>query len=344
MTGIPIQNIYYIFCYAWQRFDIGHALQTGSDDCPDIQSLLAKVLNHGTRNILRRGLDRDYLTLEEETKSPRGRMILGETIKKNLLHKGQIYCQFDELKHNILHNQIIKSTLAKLSKAMSLDRSLREESKSLYMKFSDVDEIRIHPRDYANVKLHRNNSYYEFLLRICQLINAALLPDRTGKNYRFADVLNDPEKMGLVFQDFLYHFYQLEQTVFRVKSETLQWDASPTDEAHRQYLPRMLTDVSLISPNRKIIFEAKFYRETLTKNRGSEKIKSDHLYQLYAYLINSEKQDPLHIKTEGVLIYPVVDKTLDLSFDMRGHKLRVYTLNLNRDWQNIKSDLLSLIQ
>ena len=71
---IPIRNLYYLFCYAWERFPEGGATDVGIDACPDLQNLFARILVNGINQLMRRGLDRGYIEIEEETRSPRGRI------------------------------------------------------------------------------------------------------------------------------------------------------------------------------------------------------------------------------------------------------------------------------
>ena len=52
--GIPIRNLYYLFCYAWAHFPPADMVETGVDDCPDLQDLFAHLLVGGSTNRLLR--------------------------------------------------------------------------------------------------------------------------------------------------------------------------------------------------------------------------------------------------------------------------------------------------
>ena len=88
-----------------------------------------------------------------------------------------------------------------------------------------------------------------------------------------------------------------------------------------------------------MIIDAKYYTETLQKYYNTEKIHSQHLYQLFAYLKNQENP-----QAEGILIYPTTEKSLSLVYTHEGHKIKIETLNLNQDWVGIKRDLLEIIK
>lgn len=71
-------------------------------------------------------------------------------------------------------------------------------------------------------------------------------------------------------------------------------------------------------------------------------VSSANLYQLFAYLKNKEK-DPGWENCEGILLYPTVKDTLDLNYTLGGHRVRIYTINLNQHWSKISDELKLLI-
>ena len=59
---------------------------------------------------------------------------------------------------------------------------------------------------------------------------------------------------------------------------------------------------------KKWIIDTKFYEEALVTHYGKEKIRSDHLYQLHAYLTNLEHKGGINKDCTGVLLYPKLPK------------------------------------
>jgi len=55
---IPIQNLYYLLCYAWNRLDEAELVNVGREDILTPQDLFAKVLIAGANRLLKKGLDR----------------------------------------------------------------------------------------------------------------------------------------------------------------------------------------------------------------------------------------------------------------------------------------------
>ena len=341
--AIPIQNIYYLLCYAWDRFDAGETINVSKLGSTELVDLLARVLIEGVQHVLRKGLDRNYQTSSEPTARLRGRIDMGMTVKHMLLPQAKVYCHYDELSHNVLHNSIIKCTLYRLTQVQGLDRRLRKELLLLHKHFWAVTDTRLTSQVFKRVTLHRNNAYYRFLLSVCQLVFESAMLDEEKGEYVFEDFRRDEKKMAMLFERFLFNFYKREQDIYRVQKRQLQWQISRADEESIALLPRMETDIMLTSRDQTLIIDAKYYKQSTNEYYGNERFRSTHLYQIFSYLQNLEKPPRRDVKTTGILLYPTVGRHLDHSLEMHGHTIRFYTIELDQDWNEIHRNLLSLI-
>jgi 5-methylcytosine-specific restriction enzyme subunit McrC len=340
---IPIQNLYYLFCYAWDQFPDGKAIETGLTESPRIVDLFAHILIRGTRRLLRRGLDQGYLEFDDDLRTVRGRIDLNGTVRRNLLIKNQINCRFDELDKNVLHNQILKTSIADLANADDIDRKLAIELRELYDRLGNISRIRLTSQCFHRVQVSRNRGQYGLLLKVCELLHHLRLPTESGTVSRFENIIDNEVRMSKVFQSFVRNFYRHEQNAFSmVGAETIKWDLEPAEPEFQKYLPNMITDVTLRSSRKTIVLDTKYYKQTLSNYRG-ERVYSSHLYQLFSYLSNLECLSEVDRSAEGILLYPVVGQHLDLKFEGRGHVLRVVTVNLDQDWKEIRRELLSII-
>ena len=159
---IPVENIYYLFCYAWNRFEEARSIPLGATPSPDLPNLLARVLLWGTRAILRRGLDRSYQLHEEEIATVRGRINLGSTLRLQARKARRLHCEFDELSHDVAHNRILKASLKRLARAPTLDFDLAHELRALTRRFPDVTDIRLERSAFSRIQLRRNNALLRF--------------------------------------------------------------------------------------------------------------------------------------------------------------------------------------
>lgn len=340
---IPIQNIYYLLCYAWNALDEAELVDVAGIDSTEIADLFARVLIGGTNRVLKYGLDRGYQEFSEDLPCVRGRIDTVRTRKLISFRRPMAHCHFDELTHNVLHNRILKTTLRNLAGVKDLNKDLRSSLAHLYRQIREVEDCRVNRLVFQQVQLHRNNAFYRFLMNVCELINSALLVDETTGDYHFRDFIRDKDKMWKLFQDFVFNFYRLEQREFKVKGDSIAWDAIAENPIALDMLPGMRTDISLRSVNRTIVIDTKYSEPLMQTYYEKQTIDSGHLYQIFAYVKNLEARGGADQYAEGILLYPAVTRRLNLHYTIRGHTIRVCTIDLSQNWQAIKRDLLELL-
>ncbi|WP_338792523.1 5-methylcytosine-specific restriction endonuclease system specificity protein McrC [Bernardetia sp. MNP-M8] len=351
--AIPIKNIYYLLCYAWNKLDESQRINVSIDDKTELLDLFAKVLITATKVLLKRGIDRDYIENVQEINAVKGKLQVSQTLKQNLLSKQKTVCSFDDFSFNILQNQILLSTIQRLINTRNIDRNLKTELIFLQKKLPQtIEKIELKNSLFSQVKIHRNNRFYGFVMNVCYIIFENTLPSESEKDnekrdkgsYIFSDFTRDERKMNQLFEAFIRNFYKIEQTKFiTVKKEIIKWDFENDLEADT-YLPRMETDISLENETEKIIIDAKYYQETMKKNYGKDKIQSTNLYQLFSYLLNQEDGNEKTITAKGILLYPTIEKEYNLSYQFKNHQIQIKTLNLNADWREIEKRLKEIIE
>lgn len=72
------------------------------------------------------------------------------------------------------------------------------------------------------MQLHRNNQFYDFLLKICELIYRNLLVTEKPGTSKFMDFVQDKRQIAILFENFVPTFYRVH-TDFRVKREDIYW-------------------------------------------------------------------------------------------------------------------------
>ncbi len=340
---IPIENIYYLLSYAWNKLDESERVAVSIDDKTQLLDLFAKVLINASRILLKRGIDRNYVEHSDQIYGIKGKFEVSQTVKSTSLLSGRAICTFDEYSSNILPNQILVSTLWRLMRTKLLDHELKGNIKSLLWKFGGISRIELKSRHFSAVKLNRNNRFYGFVMDVCKLIFENTLPSEEEGSWEFSDFTRDAKQMAGLFEKFIYNFYLIEQNTFHVQRENIRWQLDPVSESDRKYIPKMETDISLTSADRKIIIDAKYYRETMTVNFGAQKIRSGNLYQIFSYLINQRGEDIRSRRATGMLLYPTIIEEFDLAYSFESHPIHIKTLNLNAPWKSIDLRLREIL-
>lgn len=339
---IPIENIYYLLCYAWDKLAEKEVVNVQAFDTTSLADLFARVLVNGTNHLLKRGFDRGYLSQHEWTGRLRGRICFQEAVRRNASKTGRLPCDFDELSYNVLHNQILKATMRRLIRTGGLAAESSEGLAQLCRLFSDIQDIELTNRVFGQVQLHRNNQFYDFLLKVCELIYRNLLISEKSGTSKFMDFVRDKRQMAILFENFVRNFYRVH-TDYRVKREDIYWWRwTPADQVAKGLLPKMQTDVSLTSATRKIIIDCKFTPEATQQHYEAEKLRSSHLFQIHAYM-NNLPEEKLTDTCEMMLLYPTTNLPLSASYIDKGRKISIRTINLNQPWQDIHDNLLILV-
>ena len=107
----------------------------------------------------------------------------------------------------------------------------------------------------------------------------------------------------------------------------------------------MNADAVLRSLGRTLVVECKFYQETLQSGRWSEKqkLRSQHLYQLTAYLENIRPCLAADCELEGILLYPAVNTHIQEDIMLAGKQIKVCTLELNAPWDQVSNQLIEIV-
>lgn len=340
--AIPIRNLYFMFCYAWRKLPDAAEAEVGFDDSPDVVNLLARLLASGGERLVRRGIDRGYRAFEFETRAPRGKMLMDQMIKVQSLTRGAAICSFDELTADVLHNQILRATAVKLTRTNGVEKELRDRLKRLVDHLVGVNPVRLNLGSFRRVQLSRNTRQYGPLIRLCELVHRALIPDERGDGFYFADILKDELIMSRVFEEFLRSFLKQEQNDFAVGGEVLSWEGEAENASDWGFMPTMLTDIVLRSGSQTIVVDAKFYREPFDRHWGSKKIRAGHLYQLMSYVRRVAADDPSN-HVSGILIYPGQGEDVSLRYRLSGYPIGVELVDFDQPWQRIHERLLALV-
>jgi len=340
-VSIPIHNLYYLLVYAWDVLDESSIADVGTESIDVPQELFGRILCNGIDHLLKRGLDRDYSTETSEIPGVRGRIEISSTIKANSMSKGRLVCTYDELTHDVLHNQILKATLRSLVHTIQIDKEFRQDIRGLLRKFEHVSDIELANDTFRRVQLHSNNRFYRILLQVCRLLHKHLIPDQSQSGFQFVEFTE--EQLQTVFESFIRNFYRREQSIYKVKREKFAWHNVETDSASLPFLPKMETDASLKSDSNKIIIEVKYYKSPLTRHQrgGKQVVRSAHLYQLFSYIKNRYQESDVPV--EGLLLYAKNKEDIDLDYTISGHRLRVATVDLMEPAEDIRDRLLQLV-
>lgn len=255
------------------------------------------------RNLMKKGLRSVYLPVQDNLNYYKGKLNVGEHIKRNLIHKERFYVGYDEFDINRPENRLIKSTLLKLQKLSSSTANLKE-IRQLLLHFEMVKSSSNYTRDFSLVVIDRNTKDYETLMRWSKvfLLNQSFT---TFSGNTTARALLFP--MEKVFE--AYVAKHLKQAL-----ADLPWEVSTQDRGYYLFdQPKKFAlrpDIVVTRDDQSAIVLDTKWKSLINQPRKNYGISQADMYQMYAY---SKKYNTKEIW----LLYPVNEemKDLDIRFE-----------------------------
>lgn len=337
-NNIPIRNIYYMLAYAYQALQFTEYQELSTEEFDDVTELYTAILIVGIPVLLRGGLLRDYMPLQEQSQVLRGKIDISRSIKQNALINKKLIVAYDEFSEDILANQIIKATVLILLQNEHVKRHQKQVLYGFLPYFSQVSEIVLDSHLWQNIAMKPRNQRYQFILTICRYLFEERLLSEEAK-YRQSQ-LTDEQQLSSLYEQFVRAFYKKE-TTYQVSSPYIRWNV---DDGYSEDLPLMKTDVVLKEKQQTLIIDTKFYAENMVASYRSHTLKhqSDNLYQLYSYVMNySLKKDET---VGGMLLYAKTKAFTQPNHEyvMNGKHLWIMALDLDQPFEEIKAQLLAL--
>lgn len=259
--------------------------------------------------LTRRGLKSAYIREEDNLKFYKGKLMVSEHIKKNMVHQERFYVAYDEFNLNRAENKLIKATLLKLLKISTSPENLKL-IRQLLTCFEVVESSVNYDKDFSQVVIDRNTKNYEDIMVWSKVFL---------RNKSFSTFAGDTSARALLFpMEKVYESYVAKNIALVFDEQG--WDVAAQDrgyylfeEDYRQIFA-LRPDIVLTRPNgKKIIMDTKWKR--LNSNPDANYgISQVDMYQMFAYAKKYETSDIW-------LLYPMTQemkKSKDIVFKSYG--------------------------
>jgi 5-methylcytosine-specific restriction enzyme subunit McrC len=258
---------------------------------------------------------------------------LASSLKRLSFQRGISHCTFSELSVDTPKNRILRATLHRLASdphiyhvKPQVESNLRHKLQVLVRALEEVPLIPIASTDFSRLQLGRNDRDYALPLTICALVHRLEMPTEKGGDHAMFALLRDEIKFDQLFERFIRNFCRIHFPDCDVRPETLTWP----DDLNCELVPAMRTDITITArtaPFERLVIDTKYYAKTLAASLyGSEKFRSENLYQLYAYLRTQEHYGASHRTASGMLLYPTTGPVLNKAMLVQGHRITVATI------------------
>ena len=296
-----------------------------STNLPLLEIFISMFLEELSK-LIKRGIKSDYILREENLKFLKGKLLISQQIKKNIVHKERFYTQYEEFSSDRVENRLIKTTLEFLYKKTKINSNKKRIREFLFV----FDEIKISHNikvDFTKVKLNRQMKDYEQTLLLCKtfLLENSFSPYK-GKEVAFALLFD----MNLLFENYVGNYLKKNHKNYEIKLQD--------GKHHLAYLNgygKFLLKPDFIISNKEnkniIIADTKW--KILSENKGNNGVSQEDMRQLYAYGTKYNDVENMY------LIYPKSNEIKERRYDF--FQSEENKLNLNVIFFDLVADKFS---
>lgn len=199
-----VSNLFYMLTYAYDLPQFRKEITT-HDLADDMFEFIAAIFAGQIEQLVRRGIYRSYVEQEENHRFLRGKLMMGEQIRRNSVRVTHFYQQNCEFTADILENHILKYTLWLLSHLDYRTPHLRQRLRRLTSAFVETALRPVRALECNKVVYTRLNAAYCNPIHLAHLLLQHLsLEGKQGK-MPFAAFLFD---MNNVFELFVARFLE----------------------------------------------------------------------------------------------------------------------------------------
>ncbi|MDE7370884.1 MAG: 5-methylcytosine-specific restriction endonuclease system specificity protein McrC [Desulfovibrio sp.] len=328
-------NIYYMLAYAFRVLDEqDEPRPLGSERFENAADLCAAILAEGLKKQVRQGIRKGYVPQAAPLAALRGRLDFTASLKAGDMFARRLVCAYDEFLPDIRLNRILKTTLVWLMKA-PLPRERKAGLAAFLPYFREVRAIDPHAIDWR-IQYDRNTRSYRLLMYICALVLKGLLQRREDGSVTVREYL-DGQAMHELYERFVRAYYRRHFPEADARKSCIAW---ALDDGCGAMLPQMETDVQLTYRDKILLIDTKYYENDRLERYGTEKLRSQHLYQIFCYVKNKARDAGAGQEVAGLLLYALTDGgALSQSYHMSGNRIGVRTLDLGAEFSGIREGL-----
>ncbi len=338
-----IRNLYHMLAYAFSVLNKPKYRALATEDFDNAVELCAAILERGVSLQLKRGLGQEYVSRTEARSSLRGKIEVTESVKPQAILRRQLVCSYDEFSVDTTMNRIIKATVALLVRS-DISKARKKSLKKLMVFFADVRDIDLHTVDW-NMRYDRNNRTYRMLMAVCWLVVKGQLHTRYDGTTRMMDFFTE-QCMSRLYEKFILEYYRREHPRLHASASFIDW---VLDDNFSHGLPKMRSDVTLSAGGRVLIIDAKYHTSTMQTYYEKQSVKSQNLYQIFAYVKNKQiafERAEKSVEVSGMLLYAATDEEIqpDFTYRMSGNRISATVLDLDRPFEEIRAQLDGIVE
>ena len=349
---IPVRNLWLLMFFASDLFRQRSHAKIAFEECPDdLPDLVGEILTRCVENRLRKNLTFGYQAQDRVLRRVRGRINLLLTERGQLLDKGMVACQFEDLAIDSNRNRLVRGALERIAgivESVSLAQRCRRLAATL-RRLGVTGNASV--RNLASLeRLGRNDAIDRQMVSAARLAFRLDLPTEMAGTQALFSPSRDIKWVRKLFERGVAGFYNavLPAEGWKIyPGKKIRWPMQYQTSGIKGILPSMTTDVVLDHPktSRRIVVDMKFNSIVVPGQYREFTLRSDYIYQIYAYVRSqADENNSLATNASGLLLHPSVGETIREHVNIQGHEFRFATVDLAAEAKEIGAQLRQVIE
>lgn len=152
----------------------------------DLLHLLIYLYVSELYKALKRGIYRGYEQKQENLNHLKGRLLVPQHVRKNVLQSAQAYCEYDELSANVIMTQVLKAALKKIYPFVH-HSSLKAKTMMIFELFDEVTDDYLDNNRMDNIPVNRQNQHFEGVLSLAiAILRSTAMSTASNKRIAFS--------------------------------------------------------------------------------------------------------------------------------------------------------------
>ena len=346
--SILYKNIYYILMYAIEELRDVKLREIDMEKFKALNDLYAAIIINSMEYVLNNGVLQEYRRVDENTRQPKGRVYVAESIEHGRYQNGIMGCRYYELAVDTDVNRVIKLAIKVLLKYTgSMIKDNASNLKLILSFLNKVKDVGVKDTDFRGIDTASLSVDYKTAYYMSKLILEEFITKENGGNRRIIE-MEDTERMNKIFEKFVRNYFVINYNSRYIRVGARQFNGVET--AHTIY-NKSKTDITIENRknNRVVIIDTKWYKKILENNNRINAANQRQIKDYVRDYMDNYGNKSTYIT--GILLYAKPNMEVDIDSVEKdylslkyynGHEYaRIYTIviDLESEFEDIKSKL-----
>ena len=166
---LDISKLIFLACYAMDAFNLRDGERYCFEEAETLPDAMALSLAVAARTAFERGLLHGYRTEEESLHTVRGRIRIGDQIRRRFSMPFPIEVRYDEFTDDIVANRLVKAAAWQLAQMRLRSQKARDRLREVSARLGNVSLVEF-PHDVPEVRFDRLNERYREVVMLSRLV------------------------------------------------------------------------------------------------------------------------------------------------------------------------------